>query len=63
MRGPGFQILVVLSYENFGNWPLPSIPCPFFVGWVNRQCDPTLMLGLVPQPNLQIKTFWIWTRY
>jgi len=35
-----------------------SIPCPFLVGWVKRQRKPTLMLGFMLQPNLQIKAFF-----
>jgi hypothetical protein len=35
-----------------------TIPCPFFVGRVKRQRNPTHLLGFVPQPNLQIKTFF-----
>jgi hypothetical protein len=30
------------------------MPCPFSVGWVKRQRNPTLMLGFILQPNLQI---------
>jgi len=29
------------------------MPCPFSVGWVKRQRNPTLMLGFMLQPNLQ----------
>jgi hypothetical protein len=50
-----------------------TIPCPFLVGWVKRQRNPTHLLGFmliaprsrsvpqgyvhVTQPNLQIKAF------
>jgi hypothetical protein len=36
---------------------LESIPCPFSVGWVKRQRNPTHLLGFMLQPNLQIKAF------
>ncbi|ALB40782.1 hypothetical protein AA650_10110 [Anabaena sp. WA102] len=42
---------------SFILWLTP-IPCPFFVGRVKRQRNPTHLLGFVPQPNLQIKTFF-----
>jgi hypothetical protein len=34
-----------------------TIPCPFPVGWVKRQHNPTHLLGFRLQPNLQIKAF------
>jgi hypothetical protein len=34
-----------------------TIPCPFLVGWVKRQRNPTHLLGFMLQPNLQIKAF------
>ena len=34
-----------------------AIPCPFPVGWVKRQRNPTHLLGFMLQPNLQIKAF------
>jgi hypothetical protein len=34
-----------------------TIPCPFPVGWVKRQRNPTHLLDFMLQPNLQIKAF------
>ena len=57
------NIKLTLEKTNFSNSlmrkPQPlTIPCPFFVGRVKRQRNPTHLLGFVLQPNLQIKTFF-----